>query len=200
MRDTTLRETTVKETTMRRAATNVVPRSVSSSRAASIAAAVAALLAAAASSAALAAPAPPLAEPNREAASAPQDSAEVAETVRRFHDALASGDSASAMDLLAEDATILEAGGLETRAEYEAHHLGADIAFASAVPRERGEVAVTVEGDVAWAVSTSRAEGEFRGREVRSQGAELMVLRRGVSGWEIVAIHWSSRPIEGAGL
>lgn len=125
----------------------------------------------------------------------PPDSADVAAVVDRFHEALASGDSAAAMALLADDATVLESGGVETRAEYAGHHLGADMEFASAVARDRGDVSVTVEGDVAWTVSTSTAEGEFRGRGIRSQGAELMVLRRGPEGWKIAAIHWSSRPL-----
>jgi ketosteroid isomerase-like protein len=48
---------------------------------------------------------------------------------------------------------------------------------------------------VAWATSTSTARGEFRGRPVNSEGAELMVLTRTPEGWKISAIHWSSRTI-----
>jgi uncharacterized GH25 family protein/ketosteroid isomerase-like protein len=121
------------------------------------------------------------------------DSAEVARTVGRFHEALARGDSAAALALLAPGATILESGGVETVAEYRAHHLPADIAFARAVPNVRGPVRVTVRGDVAWAASTSETKGEYRGRAVNSVGAELMVLTRDAAGWRIGAIHWSSR-------
>lgn len=124
---------------------------------------------------------------------AADDSAEVAATVARYHEALARGDSATALALLAPHATILESGGTETVAQYRGHHLPSDIEFARAVPSVRSATRVTVRGDVAWAVSTSVTEGQFRGRAVNSAGAELMVLERAPGGWRIVAIHWSSR-------
>ena len=121
------------------------------------------------------------------------DSAQVAATVERFHQALAAADSAAALALLTPDVEVLESGGVETRAEYRSHHLAADIEFARAVRSERGPLRVRVRGDVAWATSTSTARGEFRGRAVDSAGAELMVLVRTPEGWRIAAIHWSSR-------
>ena len=124
---------------------------------------------------------------------AQNDSAAVANTVHSFHDALARGDSAAALALLTEDVQILESGGREDRAEYRSHHLGADIEFARAVPGQRGEMAVRVRGDVAWATSTSVTQGTFRDRQINSAGAELMVLVRTPQGWRIAAIHWSSR-------
>lgn len=125
----------------------------------------------------------------------PGDSADVAAVVDRYHDALARGDSATAADLLTADATILESGGVETREHYLGGHLHSDIAFARAVPRERGPIEVTVEGDAAWAISTSTARGEYRDRAVNAAGAELMVLRRVAGEWRIAAIHWSSRTL-----
>lgn len=127
------------------------------------------------------------------AGSVGQDSAAVAAVVERYHGALTSGDSAAALALLAPDALILESGGVETRAEYRSHHLPGDIQFARAVRSERGPLTVTVRGDVAWTVSTSTTQGEFRGRAINSAGAELMVLVRTPDGWKIGAIHWSSR-------
>jgi ketosteroid isomerase-like protein len=124
---------------------------------------------------------------------AAQEPAEVVAIVQAFHAALLRGDSTAALALLADDATILESGGRETKAEYRAHHLPADIAFVQAV---RGEVVtpdVTVMGDVAWAASTSASRGEYKGRAVDAVGAELMVLSRTREGWRIRAIHWSSR-------
>ena len=121
------------------------------------------------------------------------DSAAVAGTVRRYHEALARGDSAAALALLAPGAVVLESGGMETLAEYRAHHLPADIEFARAIPEKRGAIQVRVAGDAAWAASTSTAQGTFRGRAVDSSGAELMVLERTPDGWRIAAIHWSSR-------
>ncbi|MET0397356.1 MAG: nuclear transport factor 2 family protein [Longimicrobiaceae bacterium] len=121
------------------------------------------------------------------------DSAAVAATVERYHRSLASGDSAAALALLTTDAVILESGSAESRAEYRSHHLPADIEFARAVPSQRGPLRVKVQGDAAWATSTSTTQGQFRGRAVNSAGAELMVLTRTRDGWRIAAIHWSSR-------
>ena len=123
-----------------------------------------------------------------------RDSTAVADVVARYHRALANGDSAAALALLAPDAVILESGGMETRAEYRGHHLPADIGFARAVKSVRGAMRVVVQGDAAWATSTSTAQGEYQSRAINSAGAELMVLTRGPDGrWLIRAIHWSSR-------
>lgn len=119
----------------------------------------------------------------------------VEETVRAFHAALAAGDSVAALRLLAPDAVILEAGGLETRAQYREHHLPGDLAYAKAVPSDRARPTIVVSGDVAWVVGTSRTTGIYRERPVNSTGAELMVLSRGPSGWVIRAVHWSSRAV-----
>jgi ketosteroid isomerase-like protein len=121
------------------------------------------------------------------------DSAAATTVVRQFHDALVRGDSAAALALLADDALVLEAGTIETRAEYQRHHLPADIRFAQAVPSTRGSVRVVVAGDVAWITSSSETTGTFQDRPISSVGAELMVLSRTTAGWRIRAIHWSSR-------
>lgn len=121
------------------------------------------------------------------------DSAAVAGVIAKYHEALAAGDSAAALALLADDAVILESGGVETRAEYRSHHLPGDISFAKAIKSQRGPVHVRIHGDVAWASSTSATQGEMNGRAINSAGAELMVLVRTPQGWKISAIHWSSR-------
>lgn len=123
------------------------------------------------------------------------DSAAVAQTVRNFHEALATGDSNGVKQLLAPDVVILESGGLETREEYLSHHLTGDIQFAQAVTTRRNPHQITVSGDVAWASSTTETQGTFRKRLVNAVGAELMVLTRTAktNNWIIRAIHWSSR-------
>lgn len=121
------------------------------------------------------------------------DSAAVVTVIAKYHEALATGDSTAVIALLAEDAVILESGGVETRAEYRSHHLPGDINFAKAIKGQRGPVHVRVHGDVAWASSTSTTQGEMNGRAINSAGAELMVLVRTAQGWKISAIHWSSR-------
>lgn len=131
--------------------------------------------------------------PNAAAYVAASDSGDVVATVTAYHAALAAGDSAAALALLAPDAIIVESGGVETRDEYRSHHLAGDIGFARVVKGERGPVRVVIQGDVAWATSTSTTQGEYRGRQINSVSAELMVLSRSSRGWQIRAIHWSSR-------
>jgi len=121
------------------------------------------------------------------------DSTAVVAVVDGYHRALSEGDTVTALSLLATDALILESGDVEPREEYRSHHLSADIEFAKAAPSARGPVRVAIRGDVAWAVSTSRTHGVFRGRAIDSQGAELMVVTREQGGWKIRAVHWSSQ-------
>ena len=133
--------------------------------------------------------------PSRQLTTSPaaSDSSDVASVVSRYHDALATGDSATALSLLTDDALILESGSVETRADYRAHHLPADIAFARAIRAQRGPIRVRVRGDVAWTSSTSTTQGDYNGRAINSVGAESMVLLREAQTWRISSIHWSSR-------
>jgi ketosteroid isomerase-like protein len=132
-------------------------------------------------------------------AQAQGDSAAAAAVVERFHAAVVAGDSALALSFLTPDVVVLESGGMETREEFRARHLAADIAYAQAVKSVRSPMRVTVRGDAAWVSSTSTATGEYRGRSINSSGAELMVLARTPQGWRIAAIHWSSRTRQPAG-
>jgi ketosteroid isomerase-like protein len=113
--------------------------------------------------------------------------------VTRFHGSVANGDAAAAMALVADDAVFLEAGGVETRGEYEKNHLPADIEFEKVVPMKRSAIRVVVAGDTAWATCTSEFKGTFQGRAIDSIGTEMMVLSRGPRGWQIRAVSWSSR-------
>jgi ketosteroid isomerase-like protein len=123
----------------------------------------------------------------------PSDSAQVTTLVGSFHEALERGDSAAALALLSPDVVIVESGDVETLADYRAHHLPADIAFAQAVKASRQPRGVTVVGDVAYSVATSATKGTYRDRAVDTIGAELIVARRIDGRWKITAIHWSSR-------
>ena len=129
------------------------------------------------------------------AAQAPSaDSAAATAVVNAFHAALKAGNATEAMRTLAADAVLLEAGGIETRAEYEKNHLPADIEFEKVVTTTRTPYRVTVVGDAAWAVTTSEFKGTFQNRPVDSVGVELMVLSRDpAAGWRIRSIHWSGR-------
>ncbi len=129
---------------------------------------------------------------------AASDSGAVVAVAEAFHRALARADTATVERLLAPGVLVLEAGGVEDRSEYVAHHLPADMAFAAAVPAQGRLERVEVRGDVAWVVSTSHRRGTFEGRPVNSAGAELMLLARAAEGWKIEALHWSSRRVQPA--
>ncbi len=118
---------------------------------------------------------------------------EVVAVVDRFHAALVAGDSSSALQVIADDAVMLEAGSVETKAEYGKNHLPADIEFESGVTTKRSPIRVVVLGNTAWATSTSEVTGTYQKRAVDFVGAESMVLSREPGGWRIRAIHWSSR-------
>lgn len=122
------------------------------------------------------------------------DSAAVVATVARFRDAIARGDSATALALLALDALIVESGDVDTRAEYRSHHLPADIGYARAVPATQTLVTVVVNDNAAWLVSTNGAKVAAKDRGARQGGAELVILTRRdrSSPWRIRAVHWSS--------
>jgi ketosteroid isomerase-like protein len=122
------------------------------------------------------------------------------DVVRAFHDALATGDSALVLTLLAENVVIFESGGVEaSREEYRSHHLPADIAFARSTEKEVTVARVGFSGDVAWVLSHSTTMGSFRGRDVNSAGTETMILRQTQMGWRIEHIHWSNRSIRREG-
>jgi ketosteroid isomerase-like protein len=123
---------------------------------------------------------------------AASDSAAVLRAASRFHAALETGDTAAVRTLIAPDLQVLEGGEVESRSQYFAHHLAADIEFARAVPSKRTVVSYTRDGNVVWLVSTSTTTGNFRGREVNSVGAELMILSGTPEGWKIRSVHWSS--------
>lgn len=115
--------------------------------------------------------------------------------VKEFHDALALGDSGKVLALLAENVVIFEGGRTEaSRAEYQSHHLGADMELAASTTRNVEDRWTGGNQDVAWVLTRARTTGSFRGREIDLHGTETIVLRRIAGGWRITHIHWSSRP------
>ena len=116
-----------------------------------------------------------------------------ASTVDAFHAALRQGDTATAAALLANDALIFEAGGVErSKAEYASHHLAADAEFSQAVPSTVTNRSGGATGDIAWIASEGRITGTYNGKAIDRVTAETTVLRRIGKQWKIVHIHWSS--------
>ena len=110
-----------------------------------------------------------------------------------FYAAMKTGDKAAAMRPIAADAVFVESGKLETRAEYEANHLPADIEFESQVTGKRSPWQVKTQGDTAWVIATTEYDGTFDGQPVNFVSAQLAVLTRENADWRVRSIHWSSR-------
>jgi len=110
--------------------------------------------------------------------------------VDAFYGAITAGDAPAAMRLIAPDAVFVESGKIETRAEYEANHLPADIDFERQVKAQRGPMRVTFDGrDTAWVIS--RAEYD-EGNPEKYINTQLMVLTRHTGEWRIRTISWST--------
>lgn len=132
---------------------------------------------------------------------APVEAATPVGAVVAFHAALASGDTAAALELLAEDVQIFESGSVESsRTEYASHHLTSDAAFSAAVPRTLVSRSNGEDGTSAWVMSVETVTGTYRERPINSRSVETMLLRKIDDQWRIVHIHWSSQDIrDGAG-
>lgn len=116
------------------------------------------------------------------------------ETVAAFHDALAGGDKAAALALLAPEAAIYEAGHVErSRDEYAHHHLGGDMAFAKTTTRKVLRQTERVDGNTAIVWEETETTGTSGGKPLHAFGTGTTVLEKKGDGWAIVHVHWSSR-------
>ena len=126
-------------------------------------------------------------------ASGPEAEAAVTAVIDKFYGAMKTGDTVTAMSVLAPDALFVEGGRLETRDEYEKNHLPLDIDFEKQVPGKRGPLRITVQGDTAWVIAVTAFDGTFQGQPFNLDSAQLAVLTRETGDWMIRSIHWSSR-------
>ena len=126
-------------------------------------------------------------------ASAQSRESQVTAVLDSFYGAMKTGDKASAMRVIAPDAVFVESGTLETRAQYEANHLPADIEFERQVSGKRSPWRVVFHGDAAWVIATTEYEGKFDNSPVNFVSAQLAVLTNDSGNWLIRSIHWSSR-------
>ena len=123
-------------------------------------------------------------------APAPPNEAEVTKVVDAFYGGITAGDTGTVMHLIAPDAVFVESGKIETRAEYEANHLPADIEFESKVKAMRGPLRVTFDGrETAWVISTAEYD---EGNPEKYIITQLMVLTRDTGDWRIRTISWST--------
>ena len=122
------------------------------------------------------------------------DPASPAGVVNAFHAALKAGDGGTAMAVLSPEVIIYESGYVEnSRAEYEGHHLPADMAFTAGMTRVILKQTVSETGNTAMVVTESQTKGTFRDKDYNLLGTETIVPEKTDEGWQISHIHWSSR-------
>ena len=127
------------------------------------------------------------------AQAARSDSAAATAIVEQFNAALAAADSARAVSLLADDVLIIEAGSIQTRAEYLRGHLGADMKASQGSKGERSTIVARVTAAAAYVITRTVTPPSGAEGNSGSEAAELMVVTKTNSGWRISAVHWSSR-------
>ena len=109
-------------------------------------------------------------------------------------DAITAGDVDTLKALIAPDVLIFESGGVESSlAEYEDHHMPADIAFMKNMSSEVISRRVIEAGDSAIVLTQSRINGVYKEKEVDLSSTETLVMRNMGCQWKIIHIHWSSR-------
>ena len=108
--------------------------------------------------------------------------------------AISAGDVDMLRTLIAPDVLIFESGGVESSlAEYEGHHMPADIAFMKNMSSEVISRRVIEAGDSAIVLTQSRISGVYKEKDVDLSSTETLVLEEIDGQWKIVHIHWSSR-------
>lgn len=133
------------------------------------------------------------------AESVPADEIEVedhpaAVAAAQLGEAIKAGDVDTLRTLIGPNVLIFESGGVESSlAEYEAHHMSADIAFMKAMNSELISRRVIEAGDSAIVMTQSRLTGEYKDKEMDLSSTETLVMEKMEGHWKIVHIHWSSK-------
>lgn len=118
---------------------------------------------------------------------------EAAKVVLAFHKALKDGDKEIVKRILADDVVIFEGGGVErSEAEYEHHHMSADMAYLKEMSIETIEHHVQVSGNAALSLSRSKVTGTYKGKTIDREGMETITLLKKNDQWLISHIHWSN--------
>lgn len=121
--------------------------------------------------------------------------ADAVKVVDAFSAAIKAAKLKEAGSLLDPKALILESGSSErSRDDYLQSHAMADAAFMQTAQQQLRYRQARAEGSVAWVGSESILQTVKDGKALVILSTETMVLRKGLDGWRIVHIHWSSRP------
>jgi len=141
---------------------------------------------------------PPQAAATASQADVPAAAQAAVSVVERFNQALVAGDLNTVGSLLGADVLILETGGAErSRDEYLGHHAIKDAQFLNGTRSQIKHRTARIEGTLAWVGTESELHASKDGKPVTLLSTETIILKNTPSGWQIVHIHWSSRPKKG---
>ena len=117
-------------------------------------------------------------------------------TARAFAAALKNGDRDAVLALLSAQAQIDEGGHTQTRSEYAAAHLAADIAFLRNAQITPVSLGSSTDGDAAMVGSENEIHAtSSKGKPVALRSRELLRLKREGAAWKIVDVQWESTPL-----
>jgi len=115
---------------------------------------------------------------------------------RAFSTALKNGDREAVLASLSAQASISEGGHTQTRSEYAAVHLAADIAFLRNAQITPVSLGSSTDGDAAMVGSENEIHAtSSKGKPVALRSRELLRLKREGAAWKIVDVQWESTPL-----
>lgn len=108
-----------------------------------------------------------------------------------LYTALRSGDADAVANILAEDVLILEGGHAQTnRSEYMSGHMKSDMAFLPNVTSTTLDRKTNQAGDLAWVITHSRTQGQYRDKPIDETSREMLVMKHDGHAWRVTLIHW----------
>jgi ketosteroid isomerase-like protein len=114
---------------------------------------------------------------------------------KAFHAALQKGDRAAVLALLAPEVVVSEEGENQSREQYAAGHLGADIAFLKSASIKPVSVGSMPMGDTAMVGSRSEIRTSGNDKSVAMLSSEMLTLKKTPKGWLITRIEWASEKL-----
>lgn len=121
---------------------------------------------------------------------------EAESAARAFSAALKKGDRDAALALLSPQAHIRESGHTQTRSEYAAEHLAADIAFLATVQIKSISFGSKSVGNGALVGSETEIRAtSSKGKPIALRSQELLSLKHEDGAWKIVDVRWESAPL-----
>lgn len=108
--------------------------------------------------------------------------------------ALRNGDEGSVANILAEDVMILEGGHAQTsREDYMSGHMKSDMAFLPNVTNTTLDRKTSQAGDLAWVITHSRTQGEYKDKPIDETSREMLVMKHDGHAWRVTFIHWGDK-------